>query len=96
MMSFEPQLYLLPYFQNDGFLLSKLKNNIEFGLISAKLKVYDYALAKESLLNRYLPYPYFPCPFVNWDNSPRRGKKGTIFLKGTPDLFEKYLMLNYF
>ena len=29
--------------------------------------------------------------FVDWDNSPRRGKRGTVFTGATPEKFEKYL-----
>jgi hypothetical protein len=54
--------------------------------------VYDYSVVKEKMLNRNLPYPYFPCSFVNWDNSPRRGADGIIFKNGSPLLFRKYLL----
>ena len=29
--------------------------------------------------------------FVDWDNSPRRGKRGTVFTGANPEKFEKYL-----
>lgn len=34
-----------------------------------------------------------PGAFVNWDNSPRKGKKGFVFLGGSAKKFEKYLLL---
>ena len=31
--------------------------------------------------------------FVDWDNTPRRGKRGSVILGGSPEKFEKYLEL---
>ena len=42
--------------------------------------------------NIQVPYPYFPCSFVNWDNSPRRGKNGIIIKNANPELFKTYLL----
>ncbi|MEQ8998293.1 MAG: glycoside hydrolase family 99-like domain-containing protein [Coleofasciculus sp. B1-GNL1-01] len=39
-------------------------------------------------------HPYFvtyPCIFPNWDNTPRTGIYGLVFLKSTPDLFRVHL-----
>ena len=91
-MNFEPQLSVAPYYLDDNPRFVKLKNNLKQGILSARLKVYDYAVVKEQMLNRSLPYPYFPCSLVNWDNSPRRGVDGIIFKGGTPQLFKKYLL----
>jgi hypothetical protein len=33
----------------------------------------------------------FPCVLPNWDNTPRRGKRGIIFHNSTPDLFGIHL-----
>ena len=34
-----------------------------------------------------------PGVFVDWDNTPRRGKSGRVFIGGTPDKFQKYMAL---
>lgn len=34
-----------------------------------------------------------PGAFVDWDNSPRYGKKGSVYLTATPEKFQKYLSL---
>ncbi|MDP3588872.1 MAG: glycoside hydrolase family 99-like domain-containing protein [Sulfuricurvum sp.] len=34
-----------------------------------------------------------PGAFINWDNTPRKGKKGLVFLGASPKKFEKYLSL---
>lgn len=31
--------------------------------------------------------------FVDWDNTPRRGKRGSVIIGGSPEKFEKYLEL---
>lgn len=91
-LNFEPQLGILPFVLNDKKLLSKFVNNLSHGIISNKLKVYDYAKAKEKMENRNFQYPYYPCSFVNWDNSPRRSNNGIVIKNGTPQLFAKHLL----
>ena len=90
-LNFEPQLGVLPYILEYTKTLFNL-NNISFTIMYNKIKVYDYSKAKETMGNRDLPYPHFPCSFVNWDNSPRRGKDGILIKNGTPELFSKFLL----
>jgi hypothetical protein len=33
------------------------------------------------------------CCYVSWDNSPRRGRNGIIYINGSPETFEKDLEL---
>ncbi len=33
----------------------------------------------------------FPCVYPNWDNTPRKGRKGLVLSNSTPKLFEKHL-----
>jgi len=33
----------------------------------------------------------YPCVFPNWDNTPRRGRKGFVLANSTPELFEGHL-----
>jgi lipopolysaccharide biosynthesis protein len=91
MLNFEPQLGVLPYFMDDRQMFKKLVNNLKMGIPSARLKVYDYDDAHRRMQDRSFSYPYFPCTFVNWDNSPRRGKNGIIIRNSTPDKFQYYL-----
>jgi lipopolysaccharide biosynthesis protein len=52
------------------------------------LKIYDYALARQRMLSQPHDYPRIPCVVVSWDNTPRRGTDGIVFLNATPDAFE--------
>jgi hypothetical protein len=79
---------------DDERRFSKLINNLRLGILSNKLKVYDYAYAKQKMMSRSFQYPYFPCSFVNFDNSARRNKNGIIIKNGNPELFKKYLIEN--
>jgi lipopolysaccharide biosynthesis protein len=33
----------------------------------------------------------YPCAYPNWDNTPRKGRKGFVLANSTPSLFEKHL-----
>jgi len=33
----------------------------------------------------------YPCVYPNWDNTPRKGRKGIVLANSTPELFEKHL-----
>jgi hypothetical protein len=93
-LNFEPQLGVLPDYFSDRGTLGKLFRNIRGGVMSARLKIYDYSYAKGQMNGREFSYPYLPCSCVNWDNSPRRGSNGIIFKNGSPELFKKYLQTN--
>jgi hypothetical protein len=34
----------------------------------------------------------YPCVYPNWDNTPRKGRKGFVLKNSTPQLFEKHLL----
>ena len=38
-------------------------------------------------------YPHFPCCFVGWDNTARRGRQAMVMRDSTPELFGKQLSL---
>lgn len=78
-LNFEPQLGLLPDAFNDKPSIKRWIRNVRTGINSSTLKVYDYKKVKELMQSRKFNYSFFPCVFVNWDNTPRRGKKGIIF-----------------
>ncbi len=69
--------------------------------ISTKLKIksvtmnttiLNYDIFWKHILNRKYNNHMIPGAFVDWDNSPRRGKNGARIFKGaTPKKFEKYM-----
>jgi lipopolysaccharide biosynthesis protein len=91
-LNFEPQLGLLKNAFNDKWSYSRMMNNYRsFGVWSGTLKIYDYAEAKKLMASRKLPTRFLPCPFVGWDNTARRGKKGIIVENTSSEEFEKSL-----
>lgn len=52
------------------------------------LKIYDYVSGRERMKARKTPGAGFPCIFVSWDNTPRRGANGIVFINSTPEAFE--------
>jgi lipopolysaccharide biosynthesis protein len=51
------------------------------------LKLYDYALARRRMLARERDYRHIPCVVVSWDNTPRRGAEGIVFINASPEAF---------
>ncbi len=89
-LDFQPELGVLPDFLDDGAKLSKLLRNGLAGVASANLKVYDYTTARR-LMTKHRSFPVYPCIFVGWDNTPRRGSNGIIMIKSSPEAFESGL-----
>ena len=57
------------------------------GPFEAGLKIYDYTLARERMVARAREFPAIPCVVVSWDNTPRRGEDGIVFINATPEAF---------
>jgi lipopolysaccharide biosynthesis protein len=55
------------------------------------IKIYDYALARRRMMGGKRDFPVYPCIFVAWDNTPRRGDNGIVFINSTPEIFESGL-----
>ena len=55
------------------------------------LKLYEYTMARQLMRSRTRDYPCYPTVFVSWDNTPRRGENGIVFLNSTPENFELQL-----
>lgn len=54
----------------------------------------DYDVAWKAILNRNPESEInIPGAFVGWDNTPRHGKNGKIYVNDSPEKFEKYLKL---
>lgn len=61
---------------------------------SHSLHLIDYDVVWEQILKREIPVSdkrTFLGAFLDWDNSPRKGKNSTIFKGATPKKFETYL-----
>lgn len=55
------------------------------------MDIQNYDDVWNAILNRVPPTDkYVPGAFTDWDNSPRRGTKGKIFVGSTPMKFERY------
>jgi lipopolysaccharide biosynthesis protein len=86
-INFEPQLGVLPDFLEDGPKLAKLASNLKFGVLSSRLKIYDYSEARRLMLARTKDFPIYPSIFVGWDNTPRRGRNSIVIINSTPQAF---------
>ena len=90
-VAFKPELGYLPNYLNDGPVRGKFKRNLKRGILSASLKIYDYANAQRAMMQTYRSGQDYPTVFVGWDNSPRRGENGIIIVNQTPNVFENIL-----
>lgn len=90
-LDFDPQLGVLPGFNNDSVTLSKLRSNLKLGVLNPKLKIYDYNTARELKQSKSTGVPTHPCIFVGWDNTPRRGRNGVVIVGATPEVFATHL-----
>lgn len=63
-----------------------------YGFLKSDVKCVDYKKACEELL-QFFPVSKCSVPgaFVNWDNTPRKGKNGTVFLDPSPQIFGECL-----
>jgi lipopolysaccharide biosynthesis protein len=91
-LAFAPQLGVsAPDAFVDRRTISKLIRNLRLGIPSAKLKVFDEAEERQKMESLSRPFPTIPSCFVSWDNSPRRGRDGIIYINSSPELFAKSL-----
>lgn len=80
-------------------VLKKINNTIDslFGIrlsdLQKKLRVTDYDDLWNTILDMQpIDEKSLPGAFVNWDNTPRRGRSGRVVLGGTPEKFYKYMV----
>lgn len=72
----------------------KFRTNISARLTKNNLHFEDYDELCQEIINRKPDSDKaIPGMFIGWDNTPRRGKTGTVCLNSTPEKFEKYLRL---
>ena len=77
----------------DAASFSKFRRNLGKGVISSTFKIYSYAESTELMARLRLAFPHFPCCFVSWDNTARRGHHAIVIVNSTPDLFRGQLDL---
>jgi lipopolysaccharide biosynthesis protein len=90
-LKFEPQLGVLPDFMDDRSKVSKLIRNLKAGTASLRLKIYDELRARELMNSQHRDVSTYPCVFVSWDNTPRKGVDGIVMINATPQGFETAL-----
>ncbi len=62
------------------------------GLSRRPVHIVPYRVAAEEfVIERPLPYEYYPCAVPNWDNTPRSGSGGSVLSGSTPALYEAHL-----
>jgi hypothetical protein len=55
-----------------------------------KPRVIDYAdIVDQLITDEKFDFDCYPCAIPNWDNTPRMGVKGMVFINSTPELFGK-------
>jgi lipopolysaccharide biosynthesis protein len=90
----EPQLGALgPDAFSDASLPSKFRRNLRRGILSSAYKIYSYAEAVRLMVPVRPAFAHFPCCFVGWDNTARRGRHAIVMVDATPDLFREQLSL---
>ena len=90
-LAFKPELGVLSQYRSDGWRRSKLKRNLQFGVMSPTLKIYDYAAAQRAMMALTRPHPMLPCVMVSWDNTPRRGRNAIVITHSDPAVFQSVL-----
>jgi hypothetical protein len=89
-VEFEPMFTLKRKGKN---LFDRLKNKIHYYFSIPNKISYDKVWGL--IVKRNIDYnkKRFLGAFVNWDNTPRFGRRGTIFIGATPTKFKKYLQM---
>lgn len=55
-----------------------------------KVTMLDFDKVWEEVLHQELEENIFPGAFVGWDNTPRKGARGSVMANSTPEKFKKY------
>jgi lipopolysaccharide biosynthesis protein len=90
-LNFEPQLGHLPYALTDGWSPKRLVRNLRQGVPRARVKVYSERAVRQ-LFDLHRPTTWtHRSVVVGWDNTPRRGRDGVVFVRTSPDSFRDAL-----
>ncbi len=85
----QPERYLLR--PNKSFsekILSKIKNNL-FPTQQKEIDKIEYEIYEKKFPQYRLKANEYPMIYPDWDNSPRSGKDGWMFINSNPELFSK-------
>lgn len=87
-----PRLFLNIQWEKAKVLVSKI---VKINIPELTTYIFDYDLFwKHIVTRRYIDNSIIPGAFCDWDNSPRRGSRGSRIFKGaSPKKFEKYFEL---
>lgn len=55
-----------------------------------ELQLYNYQELWERYLSSVPKQNMFPCAFIDWDNTPRKGNRGSVIIGASPEKFETY------
>ncbi len=77
----------------DGATLTRLARNLSKGILRPSLKIYSYREATALMRRAVPPFSHFPCCFVGWDNTARRGRHAIVMVGPTPEQFGAQLAL---
>jgi hypothetical protein len=95
---FEAAVEFAPDWKNLGKIINGNKEFVKYKKIDRKIidgewpKVFDYELTMQCMLMKKLPkYKLFRSVFPSWDNTPRCGRKGTVFINSSPENFEYFM-----
>jgi lipopolysaccharide biosynthesis protein len=90
-LNFEPQLAVLPDAFDERANISRSIRNLKFFVINPRLKIYNYSKARKLMLNQKPDFPFYPCIFPRWDNTPRRARNSIIMVNSEPENFSRGL-----
>lgn len=106
-IEYQPQ-YCMKEIENRKLIivLKKLKNKADIffqkifhkkieisSIFKGNLKKYDYDELWNNILKRNPENKKnVPGAFVGWDNTPRKGTRGSVVINNTPDKFESYMI----
>lgn len=89
-LGFQPQLsvYALDAF-SDGRSVRRFLRNLRLGILSSEVKIYDDRESRRRMAAISRPADAIPCVYVGWDNTPRRGRNGMVYVRGGPENLEE-------
>jgi lipopolysaccharide biosynthesis protein len=89
---FQTRHNVLSEFWIEGATIKKAIRNLLKGILSAKLRVYDYNEYKKRVQKFKINYKGFPCVLVGFDNTARRGKNAIVLHNQNVEAFKTSLI----
>jgi len=98
-IEFEPQFSEYSLKKENAFLLNfkiklstfvQKKFHLYKHLEKKELRIYDYDLIWKTIINQNLDDNIFPGAFVDWDNTSRKGNRGSVIQGACPQKFKFY------